>query len=108
MPSELRPHQIHDSSLSAAASWSAAAKKPEPHGFGDAAVERVKPLFQPSNASQPAKAVSRQGLPPHSTTLTREKKVIRKLDAGIASLEAGKGIPASMAFSILRNNRGSR
>ncbi len=36
-------------------------------------------------------------------TATSEAELLSKLDAGIASLEAGLGIPASQAFAMLRN-----
>ncbi len=35
-----------------------------------------------------------------------EAELLSKLDAGIASLDAGKGIPASQAFAILRGQKG--
>lgn len=35
-----------------------------------------------------------------------ETELLSKLDAGIASLDAGKGIPATKAFAILRGQNG--
>lgn len=36
-------------------------------------------------------------------TAATEDELLGKLDAGIASLDAGRGIPASQAFAVLRN-----
>ena len=38
-----------------------------------------------------------------SFTASSEAELLNKLDAGIASLDAGLGIPASQAFAMLRN-----
>jgi putative addiction module CopG family antidote len=38
-----------------------------------------------------------------SFTVMSEVELLSKLDAGIASLDAGLGIPASQAFAMLRN-----
>lgn len=37
-----------------------------------------------------------------SVSVTNEAELLSKLDAGLASLDAGKGIPASQAFAMLR------
>ena len=44
---------------------------PGPPGIGDTAVERGENALRPDGAVRHATAVSRQGLPPHSTTLAR-------------------------------------
>ncbi|MDZ4402189.1 hypothetical protein [Prosthecobacter sp.] len=38
-----------------------------------------------------------------SFTAKNEADLLDKLDAGLASLDAGKGIPATQAFATLRN-----
>jgi hypothetical protein len=53
------------------ASWSAVAEMPGPPGIDDTAVERRKDVLRPRYTVRHATAVSRQGLPPHSTTLPR-------------------------------------
>lgn len=37
-----------------------------------------------------------------SFSVANEAELLSKLDAGLASLDAGKGIPASQAFAMLR------
>lgn len=37
-----------------------------------------------------------------SFSVASEAELLNKLDAGLASLDAGKGIPASQAFAMLR------
>jgi len=47
--------------------------------------------------------LARQTKLKQSFTAANEVELLGKLDAGIASLDAGQGIPASQAFAILRN-----
>ena len=37
-----------------------------------------------------------------SVSVANEEELLSKLDAGLAALDAGKGIPASKAFAMLR------
>jgi putative addiction module CopG family antidote len=47
--------------------------------------------------------LARQTKLKQSFSATTEAELLDKLDAGIASLDAGHGIPASQAFAMLRN-----
>ena len=47
--------------------------------------------------------LARQTQLKQSFTAASEDELLGKLDAGIASLDAGQGIPASQAFAMLRN-----
>ena len=47
--------------------------------------------------------LARQTKLKQSLTVTDEAGLLSKLDAGLASLDAGLGIPASQAFAMLRN-----
>ena len=47
--------------------------------------------------------LARQTKLKQSFTVTDEAGLLSKLDAGLASLDAGLGIPASQAFAMLRN-----
>ena len=47
--------------------------------------------------------LARQTKLKQSFTAASEDELLGKLDAGIASLDAGRGIPASQAFAMLRN-----
>ncbi len=47
--------------------------------------------------------LARQTKLKQSFTATSEAELLSKLDAGLASLDAGQGIPASQAFAMLRN-----
>lgn len=49
--------------------------------------------------------LARQAALKGAFTVTGEAELLGKLDAGLASLDAGKGIPSTEAFAALRNRR---
>ena len=62
-------------------------------------------LFASANAAieEGLQLLAKQTKLKQSFTAGSEDELLGKLDAGIASLDAGEGIPASQAFASLRN-----
>lgn len=62
-------------------------------------------LFASADAAieEGLKLLARQTRLKQSFSAVSEAELLSKLDAGIASLDAGRGIPASQAFATLRS-----